>query len=65
MKAFVTGGTGFVGSHLIDRLLAKKCRGVCVKKKNIGYEMARRKKNQLCRRRPFFGQYIERHYKEC
>lgn len=65
MKAFVTGGTGFVGSHLIDRLLAKNVEVFALKKKNIGYEMARRKKNQLCRRRPFFGQYIERHYKEC
>ena len=27
MKALVTGGTGFVGSHLIDRLLAARARG--------------------------------------
>jgi Nucleoside-diphosphate-sugar epimerases len=33
MKAFVTGGTGFVGSHLIDRLLAKNVEVFALKRK--------------------------------
>ena len=26
----VTGGAGFIGSHLVDRLLSSRCRVVCV-----------------------------------
>lgn len=33
MKALVTGATGFVGSHLVDRLLEKKYEVYCLKRK--------------------------------
>ena len=33
MKAFVTGATGFVGSHLVDRLLKEEFEVYCLKRK--------------------------------
>ncbi len=33
MKAFVTGATGFVGSHLVDRLIEKGIEPYCLKRK--------------------------------
>lgn len=35
MKAFVTGGTGFIGSHLIDRLVGEGHEVTCLVKKDI------------------------------
>jgi UDP-glucose 4-epimerase len=34
MKAFVTGGTGFIGSHLVDRLVKEGHEVTCLVKKN-------------------------------
>jgi UDP-glucose 4-epimerase len=35
MKVFVTGGTGFIGSHLVDRLVKEGHEVVCLVKKNL------------------------------
>jgi len=37
MRVFVTGGTGFIGSHLIDRLVADGHEVTCLVKKDLSY----------------------------
>ena len=44
MKAFVTGGTGFVGSHLIDRLLEKGIEVYALKRKTSNIQWLEGKK---------------------
>ena len=36
MKILVTGGAGFIGSHLVDRLLSKGDDVVCVDNYTLG-----------------------------
>ena len=35
MKILVTGGAGFIGSHLVDRLLEKRQSVVCVERNYV------------------------------
>ena len=46
MKILVTGGAGFIGSHLVDRLLEKNHHVVCVDNLLLGSEKHLRKANK-------------------
>ena len=35
-RALVTGGAGFIGGHLFERLLSEGCRGICMDNLSTG-----------------------------
>jgi UDP-glucuronate 4-epimerase len=45
MRYLITGGAGFIGSHLVDRLLARGDEVVCVDNFNEYYSPARKRRN--------------------
>jgi len=47
MKAFVTGGTGFVGSHLIDKLLEKEYQVTCLIRETSNLKWLKNKNIEL------------------
>ncbi len=44
-KILITGGAGFIGSHLIEKLLAQRCRIVCLDSFNDYYDPAIKHEN--------------------
>jgi len=44
-RIMVTGGAGFIGSHLVDRLLENKCSVLCLDDFNDFYDPALKRKN--------------------
>lgn len=64
MKAFITGATGFVGSHLVDKLLEKNYEVYCLKRKSSSTKWLDGKNVQYVEGDLFSNEALEKTIKE-